>query len=75
MPQPYPVIHPLNREEGIARYRALLLPQEYKARLAQGITEGLAPGPQTLAAILRALNCAARMVQPCLRLPPGRMLM
>ena len=49
MPQPYPVIHPLNREEGIARYRALLSPQEYQARLAQGATEGLAPGPQALA--------------------------
>jgi len=43
MPPPYPIIHPLNREAGIARYKALLTPAEYKARLAQGETEGLAP--------------------------------
>ncbi len=49
MPQPYPVVHPLNREEGIKRYRELLLPQEYQARLARGETEGLAPAPQAVA--------------------------
>ena len=49
MPQPYPVIQPINREAGIKRYRALLLPTEYQARLAAGQTEGLAPGPQPLA--------------------------
>ncbi|MGW8270243.1 MAG: 2Fe-2S iron-sulfur cluster-binding protein [Burkholderiales bacterium] len=43
MPPPYPVAFPVNREEGIARYRALLTPEEYKARLARGETEGLAP--------------------------------
>jgi len=43
MPPPYPVAFPVNREEGIARYRALLTPHEYKARLARGETEGLAP--------------------------------
>ncbi|WP_050523144.1 4Fe-4S dicluster domain-containing protein [Pseudorhodobacter wandonensis] len=48
MPQPYPVIQPLNREEGIKRYRELLLPEEYKARLACGETDGLAPAPQAL---------------------------
>jgi ferredoxin-NADP reductase/ferredoxin len=46
MPQPYPVVQPLNREEGIKRYRELLLPSAYQARLARGETEGLAPGPQ-----------------------------
>jgi len=48
MPPPYPVVHPVNREEGIARYRALLSPAEYHARLAAGRTEGLAPGPAPL---------------------------
>ncbi|MFO1325771.1 MAG: 4Fe-4S dicluster domain-containing protein [Rubrivivax sp.] len=43
MPPPYPVVHPVDREEGIARYRALLSPDEYRARLARGQTEGLAP--------------------------------
>jgi reductive dehalogenase len=43
MPPPYPVAHPLNREQGIARYRAMLTPGEYKRRLAAGETEGLAP--------------------------------
>ncbi|WP_022702292.1 4Fe-4S dicluster domain-containing protein [Pseudorhodobacter ferrugineus] len=49
MPQPYPVIQPLNREAGIKRYRELLLPADYQARLARGETDGLAPGPQPLA--------------------------
>ncbi|RUS59675.1 4Fe-4S dicluster domain-containing protein [Pseudorhodobacter sp. E13] len=48
MPQPYPVVQPLNREDGIKRYRALLLPQEYQARLARGETDGLAPGPKAV---------------------------
>jgi reductive dehalogenase len=43
MPPPYPVIHPVNREEGIERYRALLTPQQYQERVARGDTEGLAP--------------------------------
>lgn len=48
MPQPYPVIHPLNREAGIKRYRELLLPSDYQARLLRGDLKGLAPGPQAL---------------------------
>ncbi len=44
MPQPFPITQPLNREEGIARYRTLLTPEEYRARLARGETDGLAPG-------------------------------
>ncbi|MGY6703460.1 4Fe-4S double cluster binding domain-containing protein [Roseinatronobacter sp.] len=48
MPPPLPVIHPLNREDGIARYRALLTPDEYRNRLARGQTDGLAPGPVPL---------------------------
>jgi hypothetical protein len=34
-----------NREEGIRRYRMLLTPAQYRARLAAGDTEGLALGP------------------------------
>ena len=43
MPPPYPVAHPVDREAGIARYRALLTPAQYRERLARGDTEGLAP--------------------------------
>ncbi|MCV0438791.1 MAG: 4Fe-4S dicluster domain-containing protein [Hydrogenophaga sp.] len=43
MPPPYPVPFPVNRDEGIERYRALLTPQQYKERVAAGDTEGLAP--------------------------------
>ena len=43
MPPPYPVAHPINREEGIARYRSLLTPVAYKAKLAVGQTEDLVP--------------------------------
>ena len=42
-PPPYPVPFPMVREEGIKAFNALLNPQEYKARLARGQTEGLAP--------------------------------
>jgi reductive dehalogenase len=48
MPPPLPVIHPLNREEGIARYRALLTPDEYRNRLARGEMDGLAPAARAL---------------------------
>ncbi|MDP1533719.1 MAG: PDR/VanB family oxidoreductase, partial [Rubrivivax sp.] len=43
MPPPYPVPFPVNREEGITRYRALLTPAQYQARLAAGDTQELAP--------------------------------
>ncbi len=43
MPPPYPVAFPVDREEGIERYRALLTPAEYRRRLASGQTDGLAP--------------------------------
>ncbi len=43
MPPPYPVAFPVDREEGIARYRALPSPAQYRERLARGQTEGLAP--------------------------------
>jgi hypothetical protein len=53
MPPPLPVTHPLDREAGIARYRALLTPEEYRNRLARGETEGLAPGPAARRAAAR----------------------
>jgi reductive dehalogenase len=43
MPPPYPVAFPVNREEGIARYRALLTPAQYRERLAAGQTDDLVP--------------------------------
>ena len=43
MPPPYPVPFPVNREQGIERYRALLTPAQYRSRLAAGDTAGLAP--------------------------------
>ncbi|MCW5633232.1 MAG: 4Fe-4S dicluster domain-containing protein [Rubrivivax sp.] len=47
MPPPYPVVFPVDREQGIARYRALLTPAQYRQRLAEGRTEGLVPAPKT----------------------------
>jgi reductive dehalogenase len=41
-PPPYPFPFPMDREAGIAAYKALLPVSEYKARLAAGKTEGLA---------------------------------
>jgi reductive dehalogenase len=43
MPPPYPVKFAVDREEGIARYRTLLTPAQYREKLARGETEGLAP--------------------------------
>ncbi len=43
MPPPYPVTFPANRDEGIERYRSMLTPAQYQARLAAGDTAGLAP--------------------------------
>lgn len=43
MPLPFPVAQPLDRERGIERYRGLLTPAAYKARLARGETGNLAP--------------------------------
>ena len=40
---PLPFTHPLNREEGIARYRAMLRPETYREKLAAGDTLDLAP--------------------------------
>jgi reductive dehalogenase len=43
MPPPYPVAFAANREEGIERYRAMLTPEQHKARIAAGDTEELVP--------------------------------
>ncbi len=43
MPPPYPVTFVANREEGIERYRAMLTPEQHKARIAAGDTQGLVP--------------------------------
>jgi len=43
MPPPYPVAFPIDREQGIARYRALLTPAEHRRRIEAGRTEGLVP--------------------------------
>jgi reductive dehalogenase len=43
MPPPFPVAHPLDREEGIRRYQSLLTPAQYRERLARGETAGLVP--------------------------------
>jgi reductive dehalogenase len=43
MPPPLPVAYPLNREQGIERYRSLLTPAEHRRRIAAGETEGLVP--------------------------------
>lgn len=43
MPPPYPVTFIANREEGVERYRAMLTPQQHKARIAAGDTQDLVP--------------------------------
>ena len=43
MPRPYPVVQPLDREEGIRRYRTMLTPQQYAEKLARGETADLVP--------------------------------
>ncbi|MCU0921763.1 MAG: 4Fe-4S dicluster domain-containing protein, partial [Burkholderiaceae bacterium] len=48
MPPPYPVAFPVDREQGIRRYRALLTPAQYRARLVAGRTEDLVPATQPL---------------------------
>ncbi|MGB7307178.1 MAG: 4Fe-4S double cluster binding domain-containing protein, partial [Burkholderiaceae bacterium] len=41
MPPPYPTVFPVNREEGIERYKAMITPAEYKRRLQAGDTDDL----------------------------------
>lgn len=43
MPPPFPVPFPVDREQGIQRYRALLTPAQYQARIEAGATAGLVP--------------------------------
>lgn len=42
-PAPYPVPSPIDREEGIKAYTAMLTPDEYRAKLRKGETENLVP--------------------------------
>ena len=49
MPLPYPIAQPLDREEGIRRYRTMLTPEQYGRKLEEGDTEGLVPTPPPLA--------------------------
>lgn len=48
MPLPYPVVHILDREEGIRRYQSLLTPDDYKRRLNNGDEAGLTPRSPSL---------------------------
>jgi reductive dehalogenase len=43
MPPPYPVVFPINREVGIARYKTLLTPAQHRAKIAAGDTDNLVP--------------------------------
>jgi hypothetical protein len=46
MPAPWPGAQPLDREEGIRRYRALLTPEEYRNKLARGEIDDLTITPR-----------------------------
>ncbi|MCY4543179.1 MAG: 4Fe-4S dicluster domain-containing protein [Rhodobacteraceae bacterium] len=48
MPLPFPIVQPLDREEGIKRYAQLLTPGEYRRRLEMGDTVGLVPQAREL---------------------------
>lgn len=82
MPPPYPVPHPVNREAGIARYRNLLTPEDYKMKLAAGDTATLAPEfkipegpPPVFAAIVKKReDMTPDQVRFELALPDGRPL-
>jgi reductive dehalogenase len=43
MPPPYPVVFPINREAGIARYKKLLTPAQHLAKIKAGDTDNLVP--------------------------------
>ncbi len=46
MPPPFPVVHSLDREEGIRRYQSMLTPGEYRTKLENGDADGLVPPPK-----------------------------
>lgn len=48
VPPPVPAPFPIDREAGIAAYKALLSPDDYKIRLARGDTKDLVQGPKPL---------------------------
>ncbi|WP_350333775.1 2Fe-2S iron-sulfur cluster-binding protein [Coralliovum pocilloporae] len=43
VPAPFPAPSPINRQEGIQRYKTLLSPEDYRRRLNEGDTAELAP--------------------------------
>ena len=47
-PPPLPAPSPIDREAGIAAYKGLVSPKEYRRRLAAGDTENLVPGLKSL---------------------------
>jgi hypothetical protein len=57
MPPPYPVAFPVNREEGIARYRALLSPAQHRGAHGRGDTEAWCPGSRCRRASRRCSRC------------------
>ncbi|MEP3276508.1 MAG: 2Fe-2S iron-sulfur cluster-binding protein [Stappiaceae bacterium] len=82
MPPPYPTISPLNREEGIKRYRTMLTADAYRQRIAEGDTKDLAPptsepdGPPPVmpAIVTKRDDLADDIVQFELRHPDGNPL-
>jgi reductive dehalogenase len=48
VPPPVPAPFPVDREAGIAAYKELLSPLEYKRRVAAGATKNLVPGPKPM---------------------------
>lgn len=48
MPPPVPAPFPIDREAGIAAYKALLSPEEHQRRIAAGDTKDLVPGVRPL---------------------------
>ena len=48
VPPPFPAPFPIDREAGIAAYKALLSPDEHQRRVAAGDTKNLVPGTRPL---------------------------
>lgn len=46
IPPPMPLVQPVNRDEGIERYRSLPSVSDYKAQLSSGHIEGFSPQPK-----------------------------
>ena len=46
MPAPFPVVQPVDREQGIERYRSMLTPADYKSLMKDGGGANLVPQPR-----------------------------